>query len=590
MLLTARERPDVAVVGARRPGGRRPARRAEVDAAVAAALDNVDRHAGPGAQAWVLLEGDSDGIEVTIRDDGAGAELADLLGAAERGRMGVSASIRGRVEDLGGTVDLDDPARWWLRGADDGAAYRRAPADRAQPGPVDAPRTSASPTSTTRPAPRSTDDRPPRPDGARRRRPPAVALGARARPGRQRADRRGHGQRRAGHGATHPGHPPRRARARPQPARDARRRGLPGHRRPADPGAHPLGERRAARRAGGDQGRGHRLPREVGLGQRDRRRRARHGPRRGGVHARAGRAGARRVPPDGERARARPGGGVGAAPPADPRAHRPRDRGAAAGGHRACPTRRSPASCSCRTAPCRTTCRTPSGKLHLHNRVELVRFALAHGLEDDDRGHRTRPDGGRGRADGIPACGPRRGPDRAGPILDPREHDHRSRPPPAARRRCRPACRPAAGLARPRRPRRGRGDARELPPAGLRRRVRRAARPDGRGGPRRGVRAPGRRLRRDLRLGDGRQHPRPGQDDPADGGRAHLRRLGAGGQGRPDGRAVRQAALEQRRDPRGRDAAGLPRRHGQRLRVHPRVAHPRPPAPRAAPTTRAAPR
>ena len=24
------------------------------------------------------------------------------------------------------------------------------------------------------------------------------------------------------------------------------------------------------------------------------------------------------------------------------------------------------------------------GKLHLHNRVELVRFALAHGLEDDD--------------------------------------------------------------------------------------------------------------------------------------------------------------------------------------------------------------
>jgi DNA-binding NarL/FixJ family response regulator len=26
------------------------------------------------------------------------------------------------------------------------------------------------------------------------------------------------------------------------------------------------------------------------------------------------------------------------------------------------------------------------GKLHLHNRVELVRFALAHGLEDDDAG------------------------------------------------------------------------------------------------------------------------------------------------------------------------------------------------------------
>jgi signal transduction histidine kinase len=71
---------------------------------VAAALDNVEQHAGPGAHAWVLLEGDSAGIEVTVRDDGRGAEAADLLGATERGRMGVSASIRGRVEDLGGTV------------------------------------------------------------------------------------------------------------------------------------------------------------------------------------------------------------------------------------------------------------------------------------------------------------------------------------------------------------------------------------------------------------------------------------------------------------------------------------------------------
>jgi 3-deoxy-7-phosphoheptulonate synthase len=41
-----------------------------------------------------------------------------------------------------------------------------------------------------------------------------------------------------------------------------------------------------------------------------------------------------------------------------------------------------------------------------------------------------------------------------------------------------------------------------------------------------------------------RQHPRAGQDDPADGRRAHLRRLAAGGQGRADGRAVRQAAQQ----------------------------------------------
>ena len=35
------------------------------------------------------------------------------------------------------------------------------------------------------------------------------------------------------------------------------------------------------------------------------------------------------------------------------------------------------------------------------------------------------------------------------------------------------------------------------------------------------------------------------------------------------------------RDPRGRDAAGLPRRHGQRLRVRRGLAHPRPAAARA---------
>lgn len=104
VLLTARERPDVVVSVPADPVLVDPLVAHEVDAAVAAALDNVARHAGPGARAWLLLEGGSTGIEVTIRDDGAGAELADLLGAVERGRLGVSASIRGRVEDLGGTV------------------------------------------------------------------------------------------------------------------------------------------------------------------------------------------------------------------------------------------------------------------------------------------------------------------------------------------------------------------------------------------------------------------------------------------------------------------------------------------------------
>ena len=102
--LTARERPDVTVAVPADPVLVDVLVAHEVDAALAAALDNVDRHAGPGARAWVLLEGDSSGLEVTIRDDGVGAQLADVFDAADRGRLGVSSSIRGRIEDLGGTV------------------------------------------------------------------------------------------------------------------------------------------------------------------------------------------------------------------------------------------------------------------------------------------------------------------------------------------------------------------------------------------------------------------------------------------------------------------------------------------------------
>ena len=76
----------------------------EVDAAVAAALDNVARHAGQDAHAWILLEGDVEGIRLTVRDNGVGADAEDLLGAVGRGRMGVASSIRGRIEDLGGTA------------------------------------------------------------------------------------------------------------------------------------------------------------------------------------------------------------------------------------------------------------------------------------------------------------------------------------------------------------------------------------------------------------------------------------------------------------------------------------------------------
>ena len=78
--------------------------------------------------------------------------------------------------------------------------------------------------------------------------------------------------------------------------------------------------------------------------------------------------------------------------------------------------------------------------------------------------------------------------------------------------------------------------------AGLRRRVRRAQGAPRRRGPRRGLPAPGRRLRRDLRRLHRRLHPQQDQDAAADGRRPDLRRAGAGGQGRPDRRPVRQAA------------------------------------------------
>ena len=67
---------------------------------------------------------------------------------------------------------------------------------------------------------------------------------------------------------------------------------------------------------------------------------------------------------------------------------------------------------------------------------------------------------------------------------------------------------------------------------------------------------------------DRRQRPQQAARAAPDGRRADLRRLGAGREARPARRPVRQAALLRPRDPRRRHAAGLPRRRGQRLRLH----------------------
>ncbi|GGT52578.1 histidine kinase [Streptomyces kurssanovii] len=78
----------------------------ELAAAVGAALDNVNRHAGPDAQAWILVEDWPDEVIVTVRDDGPGIADGRLAQAEGEGRLGVAQSIRGRLRDLGGTAEL----------------------------------------------------------------------------------------------------------------------------------------------------------------------------------------------------------------------------------------------------------------------------------------------------------------------------------------------------------------------------------------------------------------------------------------------------------------------------------------------------
>ena len=79
----------------------------ELAAAVGAAVDNARRHGG--GSAWLLVEDEPDGVTVTVRDDGPGIAPGRLEQAVRDGRLGVAQSIRGRLRDLGGTVDVSSP-------------------------------------------------------------------------------------------------------------------------------------------------------------------------------------------------------------------------------------------------------------------------------------------------------------------------------------------------------------------------------------------------------------------------------------------------------------------------------------------------
>jgi signal transduction histidine kinase len=78
----------------------------EVVLVVRACLDNVRRHVGEDAAAWVLLEDLGDRVVVSVRDEGPGVTEERLAQAEGEGRLGVSQSIRGRMVDLGGSAEL----------------------------------------------------------------------------------------------------------------------------------------------------------------------------------------------------------------------------------------------------------------------------------------------------------------------------------------------------------------------------------------------------------------------------------------------------------------------------------------------------
>ena len=78
----------------------------ELTSAIRAALDNVRRHCGERACAWVLVEDEPGLVTVTVRDDGPGIPDGRLAEAAAAGRLGVSHSICGRLRDLGGGATI----------------------------------------------------------------------------------------------------------------------------------------------------------------------------------------------------------------------------------------------------------------------------------------------------------------------------------------------------------------------------------------------------------------------------------------------------------------------------------------------------
>lgn len=86
---------------------------------VGAALANTAVHVGADAPAWVFVEDLGGEVEISVRDDGPGIPDGRLAEAEAEGRLGVAASMRGRVRDLGGTLVCetgpDRGTEWTMR-------------------------------------------------------------------------------------------------------------------------------------------------------------------------------------------------------------------------------------------------------------------------------------------------------------------------------------------------------------------------------------------------------------------------------------------------------------------------------------------
>lgn len=78
--------------------------------AVGACLDNVRLHVGLAAPAWVLVEDHGDRVVVSVRDEGPGIAAGRLEEARHLGRLGVSSSICGRLDEIGGEATVQTGA------------------------------------------------------------------------------------------------------------------------------------------------------------------------------------------------------------------------------------------------------------------------------------------------------------------------------------------------------------------------------------------------------------------------------------------------------------------------------------------------